>query len=84
LQTVTVVARETFPYAGITRYRGERFDASVEDARILKLAQRVEDAPADPQANQDLPENTEIPSLDTEPRARRGRRRASAEETPAE
>jgi hypothetical protein len=40
-----VVARETFPYAGIIRRPGETFDTeSAEDARVLRLAGLV-DAP---------------------------------------
>ena len=39
---VTVVASETFTYAGITRYMGDSFDVSNEDARILSLMGRID------------------------------------------
>lgn len=39
---MTVTARETFPYAGITRTAGEEFEATLEDARILSYLQRIE------------------------------------------
>lgn len=37
----SVIARETFPYAGITRKAGASFEASVEDTRILTLLGKV-------------------------------------------
>lgn len=42
MKMVTVVARETFPYAGITRYAGASFDATTEDAKTLLLIGRVD------------------------------------------
>ncbi len=39
---VTVVARETFPYAGIPRAVGDVFDVSREDARILSLMGKID------------------------------------------
>ena len=39
---VTVVASETFTYAGMTRYMGDSFDVSDEDARILSLMGRID------------------------------------------
>lgn len=50
MEMVTVVARETFPYDGITRYCGEAFKASSEDARILGLAQLIDLANDTPQS----------------------------------
>lgn len=41
MQTVRVVARESFPYAGIVRSVGESFDATDDDARILTLIGKV-------------------------------------------
>ena len=43
MQPVTVVAREVFPYNGITRYVGDVFDVTAEDARILTLVGRVDE-----------------------------------------
>lgn len=43
---ITVIARDTFTYDGITRRAGESFDASVKDARVLSLIGRV-DIPGD-------------------------------------
>ena len=39
---VTVVARETFPYAGITRYVGDAFAATADDASILSMIGRID------------------------------------------
>jgi hypothetical protein len=44
---VTVTARESFNYAGIDREKGQSFEASPEDARILRLIGKVDDAPSD-------------------------------------
>lgn len=59
---VTVIARETFPYAGVTRYKGNSFEATAEDARILGLMGRVEVKSA--------PVHLETPASDDEPEER--------------
>lgn len=46
MHTVTVIARDTFPYAGITRFAGDVFHASAEDARVLALIGKVDQAPS--------------------------------------
>lgn len=49
MDTITVVARETFPYADVIRRAGDVFEATTDDARILQLIGKVtlpEDAPA--------------------------------------
>lgn len=57
-KTVRVVAREAFPYDGVNRSIGESFEAPAEDARILTLVGRVEQAPkaSPPQAEHDSEE----------------------------
>jgi len=42
MEMVIVVARDTFPYAGITRHPGDTFEASTGDARLLSLIGRVD------------------------------------------
>ena len=71
-----VVARETFPYDGITRVAGDRFGiTNVEDARILLLMGRVAEVP-------DV-EVASIESFSTEPAVipKRTRRRDHALDT---
>lgn len=45
MSAVTLIARETFPYAGLIVRRGERFIASHEDARVLGIIGRADRAP---------------------------------------
>lgn len=76
----TVVARETFPYAGITRRKGTRFEASEEDARILGLAKK-----ADPVEDSTTPAVLDDETALVEPRVKRTyRRRDLTVETPTE
>jgi hypothetical protein len=67
-----VVARETFPYAGIVRRPGETFDAeSAEDARVLRLAGLIdspEKTTAPPPAHDD--EADALPAAAAPPRRR--------------
>ncbi len=65
MQMVTVVARETFPYAGVTRYVGDAFEATVEDARVLTLIGRVE---AREKFTVSVTPVVEPPNTDDEPR----------------
>lgn len=51
---VTVTARESFNYAGIDRAVGESFEASAEDARILRLIGRVDNKPRESRQAKDV------------------------------
>lgn len=71
---VTVTARQSFPYAGITRRVGESFLASDRDARLLELVGKVDVPSCDVEVD---PEESTVAWVGGEdkPRPRRSYRR---------
>jgi hypothetical protein len=57
---VTVTARETFPYADVTRYAGQSFEASEHDATVLIMAGKVDRAAPTRQAEPDEPSDERV------------------------
>lgn len=83
MDTVTVTARETFPYAGITRTAGESFEATVEDARVLTLIGRVDRVPSSDSApGVDLAKHDDDASATTPRRNRTYQRKNLTAEPP--
>lgn len=74
MNPVTVVARETFPYAGIMRSVGKSFEAAPDDARLLVLMGKVSLESADA---------VETTTEEVAPVRRVSRRRRLAEASPA-
>lgn len=73
MNPVTVIARETFPYAGIMRSVGKSFEAAPNDARLLVLMGKVS-------LESDAVETT---TEEVAPVRRVSRRRRLAEASPA-
>lgn len=77
---VRLTARETFPYDGVTRFKGASFNAPDHDAAILQMIGKADATPDDaPVANA----STADPVAEPE-RTRRGRRphHHSTDDTP--
>lgn len=75
-----MVANEAFPYAGRDLARGEQFEASDEDAKVLKILRRASDA-IDPPAPEKIetaamkPESGELFEEQNKPKPKRNYKR---------